>query len=85
MKLVRFVADDRGGLWNKGDLADEQGPESPDVPELIMLNLLPHGGVITLIDPYGRGIIEPVADHRHTHTVRDGKTVCVYCGEELEL
>jgi hypothetical protein len=24
-------------------------------------------------------------EHTHTHTIRDGKTVCVYCGEELEL
>jgi len=23
--------------------------------------------------------------HTHTHTIKDGKTVCVYCGEELEL
>jgi hypothetical protein len=23
--------------------------------------------------------------HKHTHTIRNGKPVCVYCGEELEL
>lgn len=23
--------------------------------------------------------------HTHTHTVRDGRVVCVYCGEEVEL
>jgi hypothetical protein len=37
---------------------------------------------------YEVGDLEWIKDpdpHTHTHTIKDGKTVCVYCGEELEL
>jgi hypothetical protein len=32
------------------------------------------------------GDLEVITEgHTHTHTIRDGKPVCVYCGEEMEL
>jgi len=89
--FVTFKADDRAGLWKKGDKAEWLGPETPAIPDLITLRLATTRELITLHDPYGRGLIEeisriePFGKHRHTHTIRDGKPYCVYCGEELEL
>jgi len=56
---VRFLADDPMGLWKEGDLADDLGPESPDVPELRLLRLREGGELIALTDPYERDVVEP--------------------------
>jgi len=38
-------------------------------------NVFEEGGDLEVIE----------TEHTHTHTIKDGKTVCVYCGQELEL
>jgi hypothetical protein len=61
---VRFVADDRYGLWSAGDEADDLGWESllpEDHPHFVPIRLLRlRGETICLTDPYKRGIIQPV-------------------------
>ena len=64
-KLVRFVKDDPYGLWKAGDEAEDLGPESEGLPLLVLR--LRRGGlpeIITLTDPYGRGLIEEIEDER---------------------
>lgn len=62
MSLVRFVLADPGGLWGKGDLADDLGPETPSVPELRLLRIRATGELVSLTWPYTRGLIERVPE-----------------------
>jgi hypothetical protein len=59
---VRFTEDDRYGLWRKGDLATDLGPEADDLPQLRLLRLHEGGETITLTRPYERGLIELVRE-----------------------
>jgi hypothetical protein len=65
MATVRFLEDDRFGLWRAGEEAEDLGPESPQSRALRVIRLA-DGQFITLTLPYSRGIIEPVsADGSH--------------------
>jgi len=59
-KVVRFITDDKAGLWTKGDLAEDLGWESdhPDAPPIRLLKL--RGEVICLTDPFERGLCEEI-------------------------
>jgi len=63
---VRFLTDDPYGLWKKGDVAEDLGPESthPDAPPIQLLRL--HGEVICLTTPYKRGLIERITPGANT-------------------
>jgi hypothetical protein len=60
--LVRFTIDDPGGLWREGDTAIDLGWESilPESdPDFVPVRLLDfEGQMLTLTDPFGRGLIE---------------------------
>ena len=59
---LRFVDDDKWGLWHAGDLADDLGWESdhPDAPPIRLLKLTTTGETICLHDPFRRGLVEPL-------------------------
>lgn len=58
MAQVAFIENDRYGLWRAGEVAEDLGWESdhPDAPPIRVLKLA-DGQVITLTDPFGRGLI----------------------------
>jgi hypothetical protein len=61
--MAQFVADDPAGLWKQGDLAIDQGWETPDDPTGVRQRLLVlrrTGETLSLHDPYVRGTIRPV-------------------------
>ena len=60
MTKVRFLTDDPMGLWERGDEAEDLGPESshPDAPPIQMFRL--RGEVICLTAPYWRGLVEEI-------------------------
>lgn len=76
---VRFVADDRCGLWKAGEIADDLGWESdhPDAPPIRCLRL-PGGEIITLTDPFVRGLVAAVTD-ADAEPPRDPDR-CAVCG-----
>jgi hypothetical protein len=57
---VYFVDDDPAELWSRGQTADDLGPESPGSP--VHLLRLDHfdEAMVSLEDPYGRGLIKPL-------------------------
>ena len=64
--VVEFVDDDRYGLWNAGDYAEDLGWESdhPDAPRIRLLRLERPGEqsqTISLHEPFVRGLIRVVA------------------------
>jgi len=63
MTFVRFVDNDPAGLWKKGDLAEDLGWESAlafnDSVLQRLLKLERTGEMISVFDPYRRGLIEP--------------------------
>ena len=58
--VVRFLRDDPMALWEQGDYADDLGPESPGLPQLILLRLHKSGELVTLTAPHERNLIERV-------------------------
>jgi len=54
---ARFTSDDPMGLWKAGDEAEWLGQESPAIP-LLHLFRLPNGEVISLTEPFRRGLLE---------------------------
>lgn len=62
-ELVSFTIDDPAGLWRKGDAALDLGWESWDrqrqepTTDVRLLRLLASGEVLSLSDPYGRGLV----------------------------
>ena len=63
---VRFLADDRYGLWDEGDEAEDLGWESglnPRHPDFLPIRLFRlRGELITLTDPFDRGLCERIED-----------------------
>ena len=63
---VRFIEDDRFGLWRAGEVAEDLGWEQegigPGHPHFIPMRLLrtKHGETIALFNPFGRGLIEQI-------------------------
>lgn len=61
---VRFPEDDRWGLWRAGEEALDLGWESslePGDPDFLPIRLLRlRGELVTLTDPFERGLIEKV-------------------------
>jgi hypothetical protein len=62
-RLVRFVEDDPAGLWRRGDAALDLGWESRDdsgnpTTDVRLLRLIRTGELLSLGDPYGRGLVE---------------------------
>lgn len=62
VRLVRFLNADPMGLWGKGDLAEDLGPETPGIPELRLFRLRSSGELISLTFAYTRGLVERVAE-----------------------
>jgi hypothetical protein len=61
--LVSFACDDAAGAWRKGDAAVDLGWESLDehgepATDVRLLRLLATGELLSLSDPYGRGLID---------------------------
>lgn len=56
---VRFLNDDRMGLWKAGDLAFDLGQEHPTTP-VWTLQLVHSRELICLTYPYERNLIEKV-------------------------
>lgn len=56
---VRFTADDPAGLWKSWDIATDLGWESdhPDAPPIRLLRLHRTDEVLSLTDPFGRGLV----------------------------
>ena len=55
---VKFIHDDKYGLWKAGEEAEDLGLEAFGLP--LRLLRLESGEVISLSDPYGRGLVEKV-------------------------
>jgi hypothetical protein len=53
-RRIVFLTDDPAGLWRAGDRGYELGRESPAVPVWVIER---RGELLTLTDPYGRGLI----------------------------
>lgn len=62
---VRFTADDPYGLWEKEDVAEDMGWESTLELGMRLLRMEkrkedPIGELLSLYDPFGRGLIEEI-------------------------
>lgn len=54
-----FLADDPAGGWRAGDVVDDLGDESPNgETDVRLLRLRRTGELLSISDPYGRGLIE---------------------------
>jgi len=60
--MVRFVEDDRYGMWQAGDIASEMGRESddPEAPDIYLFEMALTMQVLALFDPYTLGLVERV-------------------------
>lgn len=62
-RLLRFTADDPGGLWRKGDAAVDEGWEARDehghpATDVRLIRLMRTGEMLGLSDPFRRGLVE---------------------------
>jgi hypothetical protein len=62
-RLLRFTADDPGGLWRKHDAVADLGWESVDdqgdpTTDVRLLRLMRTGELLALSEPFRRGLVE---------------------------